>query len=327
MSQRFVHLRLHTEYSLVDSVVRVAALMEAVAAARMPAVALTDASNLFAMVKFYRAALEHGVKPIVGVELTVGEPGDPRHSSRIALLCQSTEGYRNVTRLLSRAYLERQAGQDVLVDRRWLTAADLKGLIALSCATQGDLGRALANGRDAEAARALDFWLELFGDRFYVELQRLGRPDEEAYIAAAVQLAARCGAPVVATNDVRFLAPGDFESHEARVCIQEGSLLADPSRPRRYTAQQYLRTPAEMTALFADVPEALSNSVEIARRCSLALKLGEMRLPEYPVPAGTSAVELLRSQAAEGLEWRRHAGRTRPAAPGVAASADPYSTR
>jgi len=327
MSQRFVHLRLHTEYSLVDSVVRVAALMEAVAAARMPAVALTDASNLFAMVKFYRAALEHGVKPIVGVELTVGEPGDPRHSSRIALLCQSTEGYRNVTRLLSRAYLERQAGQDVLVDRRWLTAADLKGLIALSCATQGDLGRALANGRDAEAARALDFWLELFGDRFYVELQRLGRPDEEAHIAAAVQLAARCGAPVVATNDVRFLAPGDFESHEARVCIQEGSLLADPSRPRRYTAQQYLRTPAEMTALFADVPEALSNSVEIARRCSLALKLGEMRLPEYPVPAGTSAVELLRSQAAEGLEWRRHAGRTRPAAPGVAASADPYRAR
>jgi len=334
MSQRFVHLRLHTEFSLVDSVVRVPALMEAVAAARMPAVALTDASNLFAMVKFYRAALERGVKPVIGVELEIGEPGERRQSSRIALLCQSMTGYRNVTRLLSRAYLQRPASGEVLIERRWLSKSDLEGLIALSCATHGDLGRALANGRDADAARSLDGWLELFGERFYIELQRLGRPEEESYIAAAVQLAARRGVPVVATNDVRFLSAGDFESHEARVCIQEGTLLADPSRPRHYTAQQYLRTPAEMAALFADVPEALSNSVEIARRCSLALKLGEMRLPEYPVPQGTSAEEVLRSQAAAGLEWRRRTARTlRPAAASTAAGsdgpapADAYRTR
>jgi DNA polymerase-3 subunit alpha len=304
MPQPFAHLRVHTEFSLVDSVVRVPALMQAVAGAQMPAVALTDQSNLFAMVKFYRAALESGLKPIIGVELAVAESGERRQSSRIALLCQSQAGYRNITRLLSRVYLEGQVRGAPMVERSWLQAAELQGLIALSCATEGDVGRALVHGREPDAARALEFWLDLFGDRFYLELQRVGKPDEEAHIAAAVALAARRGLPVVATNDVRFLAPGDFESHEARVCIQEGTLLADPSRPRRYTAQQYLRTPAEMAALFADIPEALTNTVEIARRCSLALRLGEMRLPEYPIPDGSSAERYLWAQSEHGLGER-----------------------
>ncbi len=300
----FVHLRLHTEYSLVDSVVRVPSLMQAVAAARMPAVALTDQSNLFAMMKFYRTALECGVKPIIGVDLLVAEADERQQSSRIALLCQTQAGYRNVTRLVSRAYLEGQRRGMPLIDRRWLTASDLKGTLALSCATDGDVGRALANGREQEAGRALEFWLGLFGDRFYLELQRVGRAEEEAYIASAVALAARRGVPVVATNDVRFLAAADFESHEARVCIHDGALLADPSRRRRYTREQYLRTPAEMAELFADVPEALANTVEIARRCSLALTLGEARLPEYPVPAGVTAADYLRAQAERGLAER-----------------------
>ncbi len=300
----FVHLRLHTEYSLVDSVVRVPSLMQAVAAARMPAVALTDQSNLFAMMKFYRTALECGVKPIIGVDLLVAEADERQQSSRIALLCQTQAGYRNVTRLVSRAYLEGQRRGMPLIDRRWLTASDLKGTLALSCATDGDVGRALANGREQEASRALEFWLGLFGDRFYLELQRVGRAEEEAYIASAVALAARRGVPVVATNDVRFLAAADFESHEARVCIHDGALLADPSRRRRYTREQYLRTPGEMAELFADVPEALANTVEIARRCSLALTLGEARLPEYPVPAGVTAADYLRAQAERGLAER-----------------------
>ncbi len=304
MSQSFVHLRLHTEFSLVDSVVRVPNLMQALAGAQMPAVALTDQSNLFAMVKFYRAALERGIKPIIGVELAVAEAGERRQSSRIALLCQSQTGYRNVTRLLSRVYLEGQARGAPMLERGWLQASELQGLIALSCASDGDVGRALVHGREQDAMRALDFWLELFGDRFYLELQRIGRPDEEAHIAAAVALAARRGLPVVASNDVRFLAAQDFESHEARVCIQEGTLLADPSRPRRYTGQQYLRTPAEMAALFADIPEALTNTVEIARRCSLALRLGEMRLPAYPVPDGSSAERHLWTESERGLESR-----------------------
>ena len=322
MTAGFVHLRLHTEYSLIDSTVRMPALMQAVAAAQMPAVALTDRSNLFAMVKFYRAALEQGVKPLIGVELTIAEDAERRHSSRIALLCQSLTGYRNVTRLLTRAYLEGQRRGTVMIERDWLACADLEGLIALSCATEGDVGRFLSNGREREASRALEEWLALFGDRYYLELQRVGRPEEESYIAGAVALAARRGVPLVATNDVRFLAPEDFESHEARVCIQEGALLADPSRARHYTAQQYLRTPQEMQALFADVPEALANSVEIARRCTLHLRLGEMRLPEYPVPDGRSAVDYLRSQAAAGLTERLSARRAGPPA-----DASPYRER
>jgi DNA polymerase III subunit alpha len=304
MSSGFVHLRLHTEYSLIDSVVRVPELVDAVGAAGMPAVAVTDQNNLFAMVKFYRAALARGVKPIVGVDLLVRENGERQQPSRIALLCQSQTGYRNVTRLVSRAYLEGQQRGIPMIDRGWLSLENLEGLVALSCATEGDVGRALVNGREREAERALDQWLELFPDRFYIELQRLGRPDEENYIAAAVALAGRRGVPVVATNDVRFLKADDVESHEARVCIHDGALLADPGRVRRYTRQQYLRTAQEMAALFSDVPEALINSVEIARRCSLALKLGEARLPQYPVPGGVTTEDFLRKEAARGLERR-----------------------
>ena len=304
MNCGFVHLRLHTEYSLVDSVVRVEELVDAVLAAEMPAVALTDQSNLFGMVKLYRAALERGIKPIVGVDLLVRESGERAQPSRLTLLCQSEIGYRNVTRLLSRAYLEGQQRGVALIDRRWLSAESLRGLIALSGATAGDVGRALVNGQDAEAERACQFWRTLFEDRFYLELQRLGRPDEEEYIAGAVALAARCALPVVATNDVRFLKPEDFEAHEARVCIHEGAQLADTGRLRRYTAQQYLRTPREMALLFADLPEALANSVEIARRASLILRLGEMHMPQYPVPDGTSAADYLRREAASGLTHR-----------------------
>jgi DNA polymerase-3 subunit alpha len=304
MNCGFVHLRLHTEYSLVDSVVRVEELVEAVLAAEMPAVALTDQNNLFAMVKLYRAALARGIKPIVGVDLLVREPGERALPSRLTLLCQSEIGYRNVTRLLSRAYLEGQQRGVALVDRRWFSAEALRGLIALSCATEGDVGRALVNGRDAEAERSCEYWRALFEERFYLELQRVGRPGEEEYIAGAVALAARRCVPVVATNDVRFLKPEDFEAHEARVCIHEGALLADTGRVRRYTAQQYLRTPREMALLFADVPEALANSVEIARRASLILRLGEMHMPQYPVPDGTSAADFLRTQSARGLARR-----------------------
>jgi DNA polymerase-3 subunit alpha len=300
----FVHLRLHTEYSLIDSVVRVPELVDAAAAAGMRAVAVTDQNNLFAMVKFYRAALARGVKPIIGVDLLVRETGERQQPSRLTLLCQSQSGYRNITRLVSRAYLEGQQRGIPTVDRSWLSRESLDGLIALSCATEGDIGRALVNAREREAERALDQWIELFDNRFYIELQRIGRPEEEAYIAASVSLASRRGVPVVATNDVRFLKGDDFESHEARVCIHDGALLADSGRQRRYTQQQYLRTPQEMAALFADVPEALANTVGIAQRCSLVLKLGEVRLPQYPVPEGLTTAQFLRDESDRGLQQR-----------------------
>jgi len=304
MSASFVHLRLHTEYSLVDSVVRIDDLVQAAAAKGMPAVAVTDQNNLFAMVKFYRAALAAGVKPLIGVDLLVRETGDRVQPSRLTLLCQSQVGYGNVTRLVSRAYLEGQQRGAPMIDRRWLTVENLSGLIAVSGGMEGDVGRALANAKERDAEQALDRWLELFGDRFYIELQRLGRPGEEPYIASAVSLASRRGVPVVATNDVRFLKPDDFESHEARVCINDGTLLADSGRPRKYTQQQYLRSPEEMAQLFSDVPEALANTVEIARRCSLMLKLGESRLPAYPVPEGETTDSFIRAESARGLAER-----------------------
>jgi len=304
MTASFVHLRLHTEYSLVDSVVRVDELVDAVAAAGMPAVGISDQNNLFAMVKFYRAAIARGVQPIIGVDLCIREPAEQQGPSRISLLCQNLTGYRNLTRLVSRAWLEGQAKGQPLIERAWLSRATTEGLIALSGAQHGDVGRALLQGRAAQANAALDAWLALFGDRYYIEVQRIGASGEDAYVAAALALAAQRGVPPVATNDVRFLEAKDFESHEARVCIHDGTLLADPSRPRRYTQQQYLRTPEEMQALFADTPAALANSVEIARRCSLTLRLGEARLPVFPVPEGTTPEQYLRDAAAKGLSSR-----------------------
>ena len=300
----FVHLRLHTEYSLVDSVVRIPELVKAVAEAGMPAVAITDQVNLFAMVKFYRDAMARGVKPIIGVDLLVAERGERAQPSRIALLCMDERGYRNLTALVSRAYIDGRQRDLPLIERDWLDAQGVGGLIALSCGADGDVGRALALGKSADAARHLAFWRERFGDRYYLEVSRVGREGEEALLAATVALAAAERVPLVATNDVRFLAPDDFDAHEARVCIHEGVQLADPGRSRRYTQQQYLRTPDEMAALFADLPEALANSVAIARRCSLALHLGESRLPAFPVPDGISIEDFLRKEAALGLESR-----------------------
>jgi len=300
----FVHLRLHTEYSLRDSVVRVDELIEACVAAQMPAVALTDHSNLFAMVKFYRAALAQGVKPLIGVDAWLRETGERAEPSRLTLYCQNLAGYRNLTRLVTRAYLEGSHKGQPLVEREWLDATSTEGLIALSGGIEGDVGRLLRLGRTVEATRALDEWRALFGDRYYLEVQRLGRPDDEALVEGVVALVRELGLPAVATNDVRFLKAADFEAHEARVCIHDGTLLAAPDRPRRYTEQQYLKSPAEMAALFADLPGAIEQSVEIAKRCSLELKLGKSFLPEYPVPAGTTPADYLREQAARGLDAR-----------------------
>ena len=297
----FVHLRLHTEFSLQDSVVRIPELVEKVAGLGMPAVAVTDQHNLFAMVKFYREVLKRGVKPIIGVDVMVRSRGVP---SRLTLLCKDPGGYQNVANLVTKAWLEGQERGVPIIDRAWLDAESAAGLIALSGFAEGDVGRAIANGREADALAIAREWQELFGDRYYLELQRLGRPDEETQIAAAVRISQETSIPVVATNDVRFLSPDDFESHEARVCIAEGAQLADPSRPRRYTESQYLRTPAEMAVLFADIPEALQNTVAIARRCSLPLKLGESRLPIYPLPDGVSAEDHIREQSLEGFAAR-----------------------
>ncbi|MGA0099200.1 MAG: DNA polymerase III subunit alpha [Steroidobacteraceae bacterium] len=300
----FVHLRLHTEYSLVDGVVRVDALIGAVAAAGMPAVAVTDRSNLFALVKFHSAAQKAGIKPLIGVDLLIGEPEGQGEPSGLTLLVQNAKGFRNLTRLISRAWQEGQHSGQPVVERSWLTAEAIEGLLALSGGREGDVGRALLAGRRDEALALLRGWQALFGDRYYLEVSRTGREHEEACIEATLDLIRDLPTAIVATNDVRFIAASDFEAHEARVCIHGGQLLDDPSRPRRYSAQQYLKTPEEMARLFADLPEALENTVEVARRCSLELELGRSYLPDFPVPAGQTTASFLREQAVAGLRGR-----------------------
>lgn len=213
----FVHLRLHTEYSLVDGIVRVPELMKAAAEARMPAVALTDHGNLFAMVKFHREAEKRGLKPVIGADLWVADGSERGEPVLLTLLAQNATGFRNLTRLVSRTYLEGQARSRPLLERDWLDDESTEALIALSGGREGDVGRALLAGRREEAERLLAGWQALFGDRYYLEVQRTGRAGEEELVAGVLGLVARRPAPVVATNDVRFLARDEFEAHEARV--------------------------------------------------------------------------------------------------------------
>ena len=322
MTVPFVHLRLHTEYSLVDGLIRIKSLVKQVAAAGMPAVAVTDMSNLFALIKFYKAALGAGIKPIIGVEVWVRRRDDP---TRLVLLCQDLAGYRHLTRLVSRGYLEGQQRGLPVIDYHWL-AGSTEGLIALSGGREGELGQALLNDRTEQARHWLAEWRQLFPERFYLELQRTGRPQEEEYLEAVLDLAAATGTPVVATNEVCFPRREDFEAHETRVCIHEGATLDDPRRPRRHSDQQYLRSPAEMAELFADVPEALENSVEIARRCNLQLDLGKNVLPDFPIPAGTSIGDFFSAQARAGLEQRLRR-LFDPDAPDFAERRQPYDQR
>jgi DNA polymerase-3 subunit alpha len=303
MEVPFIHLRVHSEYSLVDGLVRVKPLVRQVAEAGMPAVALTDQSNLFALVRFYQAALAAGVKPIAGVDAWIRNPDDINTPFRLVLLVQNQAGYRNLTRLVSRSYREGQHLGRPLMEREWLQGGT-DGLIALSAGRHGDVGRALLAGNQAEAERLLNDWLELFGDRYYLELHRTGRVDEERCLHESVALAADYGVPVVATNDVHFLRPDDFDAHEIRVCIHEGRTLDDPRRPRNYSEQQYLRSPEEMAELFADIPEALENTLEIAKRCTIELTLGRNFLPDFPIPEGMTVDEFLATESRKGLEWR-----------------------
>jgi DNA polymerase-3 subunit alpha len=301
MTDTFVHLHLHTEFSIVDGTVRIPALIDTCVTGKTPAVAMTDQSNLFGLVKFYKRALHLGVKPIIGVDLKVRDPDDEDRPYKMVLLCQNVEGYRRLTRLVSKTYLEGQHRGVPMAERDWLTPDNCKGLIALSGGAYGDIGRALIAGHESVAAERLKGWLSLFGDRFYLELSRTGRAGEDTYVQAALEFASHNNTAVVATNDVRFLVADDFVSHEARVCIQQGRVLSDADRPKEYTEQQYLRSAEEMQALFADVPEALANTVEIAKRCNLDLKLGESVLPEFPVPEGQTIDEFLRAESERGL--------------------------
>ena len=311
MTVRFAHLHLHSEYSLVDSTIRIKALVEACVREGIPAVALTDETNMFALVKFYKACSAAGIKPIGGCDLWVSLPDDPR-PSRVTLICQNRDGYLNLSRLVSRVWREGQGSGRPLAEAAWLTPEATEGLIAL-VGRENEVARLAVNQGVAVAAARLRPFARQFKDRLYLELTRCGREGEETWNAAALALAAELDLPVVASNDVRFLRQDDFEAHEARVCINQGRVLADPKRPRDYSDQQYLKTPQQMAELFADIPEALENTVELAKRCTLELSFGTYYLPNFPVPEGHDLASYIRELAHEGLKERLA---THPLAPG-----------
>jgi len=304
----FIHLRLHTEFSVVDSTCRIDEVVGAAVADGQPALAVTDLNNLFGTVKFYKEARAHGVKPLIGVEIMLeGLGSDATACSRMVLLVQNRQGYLNLSELIARAYTRNIVKGQAVVRLEWLRELHA-GLIALSGAQAGPVGQALVQ---ADTARAMDAALQLaavFPHRFYLELQRAGRADDESHVAAAVALAARAGLPVVATHPVQFTRPEDFEAHEARVCIADGEILGNPRRVRRFTREQYFKSSAQMQVLFQDIPSALANTVEIAKRCSLTLVLGKPQLPEFPTPAVNgvqmSPDDYFRHASHEGLQQR-----------------------
>ncbi|UTZ27300.1 DNA polymerase III subunit alpha [Vibrio campbellii] len=299
---KFIHLRVHSDFSMVDGINKVPPLVKKVAELGMPAMALTDFTNLCGLVKYYGTAHGSGVKPIIGADFKMqsGEFGE--ELTQLTLLAANNEGYKNLTLLISKAYLRGHVQHQPVLDKAWL--AELSGgLIVLSGAKNGEIGKALLKGNRKVVDSCVEFYNQYFPDRFYLELVRTGRPDEETYLHFAIELAEELELPVVATNEVVFISEDLFDAHEIRVAIHDGYTLEDPRRPKNYSPEQYLRTEEEMCELFADIPEALENSVEIAKRCNVTVRLGEYFLPAFPTE-GMEETDFLVMKSREGLEER-----------------------
>jgi DNA polymerase-3 subunit alpha len=302
MTQSFIHIRLHSEFSLVDGIVRLKPLMNKLVENEMPAVALTDLNNLFALVKFQKAAFAAGIKPIFGADIKIRSEIDDS-IYELCLLVQNQQGYKNLTELISKIYQEGQSLGQACAKEAWLEGFS-DGLICLSGGVRGGVGHALfKDGHDAALAYSKKF-KDIFQNRFYLEIQRTGREKEGFYVEAAVNIAGELDLPLVATNDVRFIEASEFEAHETRVCINDGRTLDDPRRERKYSDQQYLRSAAEMHELFSDLPEALQNTVEIARRCNFFAPLGKSYLPNYPIPENQTIEEFFKEISLQGLQKR-----------------------
>ena len=305
----FVHLHVHSEYSLVDGIIRVNELVDQSLSLGYHSVALTDLTNLFGLIEFYRSARKQGIKPIVGAEVYVTKDKDSI-AAPLVLLAQNKQGYINLTKLVSKAYVDGQVNGDPVVLFSWLEEFS-DGIIALSGGLEGHIGSSILAGNDQLSESRVDFFQNIFGENFFIEIQRTGKANEKEYNDSVLKLASKKGIPVVATNNVRFLnavdpdvSPSDFEAHEARVCIQRGETLDDPRRPKNYSEEQFLRSKDEMIELFSDVPEALINTVRIASKCNIDLELGKFYLPDFEVPKEHSREEYLRIISREGLYKR-----------------------
>ena len=305
----FVHLHVHSEYSLVDGIIRIDELVEHSKNLGYHSVALTDLTNLFGLIEFYRSARKTGIKPIVGSEINIAKDKDS-FAAPLILLAKNKQGYINLTKLVSKAYVDGQIDGEPIVLFSWLEEL-CEGIIALSGGMDGHIGNSILAGNEQLSESRVDFFKKVFKDNFFIEIHRTGKENETEYNNAAVKLAAKKGVPLVATNNVRFLSavdpdisPSDFEAHEARVCIQSGHVLDDPRRPKKYTVEQFFRSKEEMLELFSDLPEALINSVKIAEKCNIDLELGKFYLPDFEVPETYSREDFLRKISKEGL-YRR----------------------
>lgn len=297
----FVHFGVHSEFSITDSIVRIKALVAAAKADAQPALALTDLSNLFATVKFYRACLGAGIKPIIGAEVLTD---DANH--RVILLAMNNDGYKNLTRIVSFGFTDglhydHSRGKPIVSTEQIFTHAD--GVIAL-LTEQSHVGQALMSNTPERADELIHTWQQRFSNRLYFAIKRTSRAGEDAYIQAVIHASHRHQLPIIAHNDVRFINQEDFDAHEVRVCIAGSYVLADPNRPKEYSDAQYLKTQKQMSDLFADLPTVIDNTISLAKRCNVILTLGENRLPDYPVPVGESIESFFRSESARGLDKR-----------------------
>lgn len=307
-SPRFINLNLHSEYSIHDGFVRIEQLLQKCIEFGMPAVAITDENNFFGLIKFYKQAVQLGIKPIIGIDVLLDNESVKKQQPFIlSLLAQNDAGYKNLINLVTKAYLDGQHTGKPFVKKEWIVSCS-SDVIAISGGEQSDIGQALQKQDFEHAEKLLTEWKEIFSDRFYISLQRFGKENEEDYIERTVKLARKTGTPVVATNNVRFLAREDFEAHKAKVCIQESSLLNDPGNNLPYSELQYLRPQEEMIELFKDIPEAIINTVEIAKRCNAVISMRKNFLPIFPLPSGQTSIEAyFIEQTQKGFQERLNA--------------------
>lgn len=293
----FVHFGIHSEFSITDSIVRIKDLVKTASKDGQLALALTDLSNLYATVKFYKACLDSGIKPIIGSEVLLEDD-----SHTVTLLASDQMGYRNLTNIVSKGFVDGQVLGKPIIQRAWIFER-AEGVIVL-LTEKSDVGQAMLSGHVERADEILHEWQAVFGDRVYFAIKRTRRPNEDRFIEQAIRLSNAYQVPIIAHNDVRFLTADDFEAHEARVCIANSQVLGDPNRPRDYSPEQYLKTQAEMMELFSDIPAVIENTLDLAKRCNVTLTLGINVLPEFPIDTGETIEQFFRRTSQEGLEQR-----------------------
>ncbi len=303
MNPNFVHLRVHSEYSLADGIGRVKTLPAEARKLSMPAMAITDLMNFYGAVKFYRACVGEGIKPLIGLDVFLSGSDRSLTPDRLVLLCRNNQGFKFLNHVLTQAYTGPRHGVHLTLELEWLREAR-GNVIALSAGLDGELGRALVFGNEGDEGNVLDRYLSVFGEHFFIDVSRVGVERESDYIQSALDLAERRSVPAVATNPVQFLSADNFDAHDIRVCINEGRVLNDPRRVQRFTPQHYLRSPEEMQKLFPESPVLLDNSIEIAKQCNVFLDFKATHMPAFPSSSGVLTEDLLRSDAKSGLEKR-----------------------